>query len=82
MSRKAVVSLLVITVIFCSISLGVTGILKAQIKEIKDSTGTADISAQLQQIIQNQQAILSKLNDMKEELRIIKVRTSIRGTSS
>jgi len=74
MSAKTVVYLLVVLAVFYSLFLGAK-MLKAQDEDlIQDS----DISLQLQQIIQNQQVIISKLDEMKEELRIIKIRASIR----
>ena len=75
MSTKAVAYLLIILIIFSSFFL-VTKALNAQ--QEKNPTQIPDISAQLQQVIQNQQLIISKLNDMKEELRIIKIRSTVR----
>ncbi len=75
MSTKAVAYLLAILIIFSSFFL-VTKALNAQ--QEKNPAQISDISAQLQQVIQNQQLIISKLNDMKEELRIIKIRSTVR----
>lgn len=75
MNNKKIVGYLILTfIILGSIFIG-TGTLKAQDKA---RTQTVDVSGQLQQILQNQQLILSKLNEMKEDLRIIKVRSTIR----
>ncbi|UCH12557.1 MAG: hypothetical protein JSW18_00995 [Candidatus Omnitrophota bacterium] len=75
MSTKTVAYLLAILIIFSSFFL-VTKALNAQ--QGKNPTQIPDISAQLQQVIQNQQLIISKLNDMKEELRIIKIRATVK----
>jgi len=73
MNKKVILSLVLI-IILASIFIG-TNVLKAQEKA---KGQTIDISGQLQQIIQNQQVILARLNDMKEDLRIIKVRATIK----
>lgn len=73
MNTKTVAWLLIIVIL--SSFFIVTKALNA--KE-KNPTQIPDISAQLEQVIQNQQLIISKLNNMKEELRIIKIRSTVR----
>ncbi len=75
MNTKTVAYLLAILIIFSSFFLA-TKALNAQ--QEKNPTQISDTSAQLQQVIQNQQLIISKLNAMKEELRIIKIRATVR----
>ncbi|GEM_PF-5383284 len=74
MNKKIMRYLILIFIILSSIFTGVN-VLKAQDKA---RTPTVDVSGQLQQILQNQQIILAKLNEMTEELRIIKVRSTIK----
>ncbi len=74
MNKKIIRYLILTFIILSSIFTGV-GVLKAQ---DKTRTQTVDVSGQLQQILQNQQVILAKLNEIKEELRIIKVRSTIK----
>lgn len=76
MNIKILIYLLVVLIVFCGISLGAR-MLKAQEQE-KEPTEISEISYQLQQILQNQKLIISKLNDMKEELRIIKIRSTVK----
>ena len=74
MNRKAVTFFLVIVFIFGSIFLSIR-LIKAQ---EASPAQIGDISGQLQQIIQNQRLIISKLNDMAEELKIIKIRSTMK----
>lgn len=74
MSKKTVVYLLILLIIFSSLFFGA----KALSAKERSSIKTSEISTQLQQVIQNQQLIISKLNEMKDELRIIKIRATTR----
>ena len=74
MNKKFLVYVLVILIIITGCFVWAST-LKAQ---EKGKGQTIDISGQLQQIIQNQQIILTKLNDIKEELRIIKIRSTVK----
>lgn len=76
MNIKILIYLLVVLIVFCGIFLGAR-MLKAQEQE-KEPTEISEISYQLQQILQNQKLIISKLNDMEEELRIIKIRSTVK----
>ncbi len=72
MSKKTIVYLLTLLVILSSLFLG-AGALSARERR---TTKTSGVSAQLQEVIQNQQLIISKLDEMKEQLRIIKIRAT------
>ncbi|MBN1404958.1 MAG: hypothetical protein JW946_00380 [Candidatus Omnitrophica bacterium] len=72
MNKKMLVYILVIGAIAIGLLLSANQ-LKAQEEKTMNE---AAVSAQLQQVIQNQQVILSKLNDIQKELEIVKIRTT------
>ena len=72
MNKRTVAYLLILLIILSSLFLG-AGALNARERR---ATKTPEVSAQLQEVIQNQQLIISKLDEMKEQLRIIKIRAT------
>ena len=74
MKIKILPYLLILLLIITTLFMGAS-VLKAQQKDLPE---TSDISTQLNQILNNQQAIIDTLKKMREELHIIKIRATVK----